>query len=248
VKEENMASLPPKMRRALEDFVRRVAEKAGDNLRSVILYGSAARGEFVLGRSDVNILVLLEEADPDSLQAIAPVLKAGMRRDLWPVVLSRDDLYRSLDVFPIDWFEMKGTRVVLYGDDPLSSIELEKEDMRKQLEFEARAKLIRLRQAYIRDLGNEKALVSLAFRSLPSFLSLFKAALFLKGCEIPKTSESVIEAAIEAFSLDREGLEWGLKARSGIAKKAKEMFPSYLRSIEQFVYFIDMWKAEKGGR
>lgn len=246
MKEKDPVSLPPKIRRALDDFLKSIIERGGDNLKSVFLYGSAARDEFIPGRSDVNLLIVLEKVGQDFLESIAPILKRAMRNDLWPIVLSKDEFLRSFDVFPIEWFELKEARVVLYGDDILERVEVEREDLRRQLEFEARGKLIRLRQAYIRDIGKEKALVELASRSIPSFLPLFKAALFLRGGEIPRTDGDLVEAAIKEFSLDREGLEWGFKARSGPVKGAKRMFPLYLRAIEQFVDFIDRWKLERG--
>jgi predicted nucleotidyltransferase len=45
----------------IADFVDRLRGAAGANLRSVILYGSAARGEFVAEHSDINLLGVLGE-------------------------------------------------------------------------------------------------------------------------------------------------------------------------------------------
>ena len=43
----------------LTDLVSRMKEFAGENLESLILYGSAARGDFKEGHSDLNILCIL---------------------------------------------------------------------------------------------------------------------------------------------------------------------------------------------
>ncbi len=246
---ERLETLPPKLREAVERFVDEAREALGENLRSVILYGSAARGEFSLGRSDVNLLVLLGDAGPEALSRIAPVVRRAMERGLWPVVLSWDELMRSSDVFPIEHLDLKQARQVLYGADPAEEVEVKDEDLRRQLEFEARAKLIRLRQAYMRDFDRPRALLDLAARSFPSFVVLFKTALKLVGREVPSSRAEVISAVSEALSLDREGLTWALKAHSGEAKKAeaKEWFPRYLKAVEQFVRFLDQWRAGKAG-
>ena len=242
-------SLPKRERKAVEDFVSEAAKALGENLRSVILYGSAAGGEFLPGRSDVNLLVVLKDAGPEALSKIAPAVRRAVAGDVLPVVLSESDLLRSADVFAIEHADLAERRVVIYGEDILAGVEVRPEDLRRQLEFEARSKLIRLRQAYMRDVGSPRGLLELAGRSLSSLLPLFKAALRLVGREVPGTRRELLEAACEAFSLDREALLWALRALRGEAKRAEasSMFPGYLRAVEGFVKFLDAWKAEAKG-
>ena len=45
-----------------EEFARRLADAYGEELVAVLLYGSAARGDFREGVSDLNLLVLLRDA------------------------------------------------------------------------------------------------------------------------------------------------------------------------------------------
>jgi len=237
--------LPSRTRRAVEEFVSEAVEALGENLRSVILYGSAVRGEFLPGRSDVNLLVVLKDASPEALSKVAPAVRRAVSKDVLPVLLSERDLLRSTDVFPIEHMDLAEGRAVIYGEDVLADLKVKPEDLRRQLEFEARAKLIRLRQSYVRDLGSPRGLLELAGRSLASLLPLFKAALKLVGKEVPKRRAEVIKAACEAFLLDEEALLWALSALSGGAKKreAPSMFPRYLRAVEGFVKFLDTWKG-----
>ena len=47
------------------DFVPLAGEIFGDNLASIMLYGSAVKGRFSDGVSDVNVLVLVSDGEAD---------------------------------------------------------------------------------------------------------------------------------------------------------------------------------------
>ncbi len=57
------ASLAPIERRALERFVAVLGGQYGARLRSVWLYGSRARGEPPHAESDIDVIVLIDDAD-----------------------------------------------------------------------------------------------------------------------------------------------------------------------------------------
>ena len=59
----------------LNEFVSRTRQAAGDNLRSVVLYGSAASGEYQPEFSNLNLLCILRETSFDRLSAIASVVE-----------------------------------------------------------------------------------------------------------------------------------------------------------------------------
>ncbi len=48
----------------LDEFVQKLKAAAADNLKAVILYGSAATEEFHAKHSDLNILCLVGQAEP----------------------------------------------------------------------------------------------------------------------------------------------------------------------------------------
>ncbi|MFH0861153.1 MAG: nucleotidyltransferase domain-containing protein [Candidatus Altiarchaeota archaeon] len=45
-------------KRALDDFVGRVTDRVGGHIDQILLYGSAARGEYRQGESDVDVLII----------------------------------------------------------------------------------------------------------------------------------------------------------------------------------------------
>lgn len=82
---------------AVRDFVAQVSQKYADNYRGSFLYGSQARGTADKD-SDVDILVLLQEADHWSKRAIIDIaydeyLETGV--DISPLVMSVDEYERQ---------------------------------------------------------------------------------------------------------------------------------------------------------
>ena len=59
----------------MAEFVQRMRTAGADNLLSIVLFGSAAQGEFRPGYSDVNLLCVLRDASFSSLQKISPVIE-----------------------------------------------------------------------------------------------------------------------------------------------------------------------------
>ncbi len=59
-----MSPVPPKLAPYLEQVVRESSGICGDKLRSVILFGSLARGEFSEGVSDVDLLFVVSDDTP----------------------------------------------------------------------------------------------------------------------------------------------------------------------------------------
>ena len=59
----------------IAEFINRLRKAAGESLQSVVLYGSAAGGEFHPKFSNVNLLCVLRDMSFAALQAVAPAVK-----------------------------------------------------------------------------------------------------------------------------------------------------------------------------
>ena len=85
----------------LTDLVARMKEFAGENLESVVLYGSAARGDFKEGHSDLNVLCVLRSVATRELTRVAPSCTGGAgTRTNRPRCFSPPKMRQSADVFP----------------------------------------------------------------------------------------------------------------------------------------------------
>ncbi len=102
----------------IDEFVVRIRQAAGENLQSVILYGSAASGEFHPEFSNVNLLCVVREASYATLRAVAPVVEWWTRQKRHaPLVLTGEEMERSADVFSIELLDMQQRHRVLFGAD-----------------------------------------------------------------------------------------------------------------------------------
>lgn len=67
-------SLTPDERVLIERFVRELRGRLGDELHAVWLFGSRARGETPSGESDVDVLVLVDDASWDGRMFVRTLL------------------------------------------------------------------------------------------------------------------------------------------------------------------------------
>ncbi|HUR95641.1 MAG TPA: nucleotidyltransferase domain-containing protein [Gemmatimonadales bacterium] len=166
---------------------------------SALLYGSAARGDYIAGRSDINLMLVLDDPSPTRLRALAPAFSAWQKAASEPpLLISRAEWQRASDVFPLEITDMRAGYQVLRGSDPLGAARVAQTDLRQALERELRGKLLRLRQGYAAAAGDEKALGALASASAGTILVLLRSLLALTGRPVP-TSPAIL--ATEAATL-----------------------------------------------
>ena len=172
------------MKQHFEAFIDDLRSTHGKNLSSVILYGSAAAGDFVPHQSDYNILIALHKIGPEDLRnAHACVREWARMGNSVPVYFTVNELQNAADVFPIEFHQMSVARKVLYGPDVLADLNISDKFLRLQAEYELRSKLIQLRRQYIPASSSVDGLKHLMADSLPSFVALFRAILIIKGIE-----------------------------------------------------------------
>ena len=172
----------------LRMFVDDLRSTHGDNLASVVLYGSAAVGDEVEQQFGYNFLVALHAITPHDLRVAQAPIREWLRfGQPLPVYFTLAELKDAADVFPIEFNQMERTRKVYYGVDPFEIMTLSDVNLRHQTEYELRGKLIQLRRSYISASSSANKLSTLMSESLASFASLFRPVLLLMGKEPPVT-------------------------------------------------------------
>ena len=234
-----------------EDFVERIKQALPDQLRSVILYGSAAAGDHIEKSSDYNILLVADSLTTKELRAIAKPTRAWTRAgNPAPLMFTLDRLKRSADVFPIEILDMKQSHRILHGDDILPGIEVSRENLRLELEHELKGKLIQLRVRYLDTGGKPKLVAELMAQSLSTFLVLMRGTLRLFVDDVPRKKMDVIDALAERIELDWQIFRTIDKLRTSSLKardiEPDQLFEQYLTSLEQLVDSVDSFIHKKG--
>jgi hypothetical protein len=214
-----------------------------ENLLAIILYGSAASADYVEGRSNINFLVLLTEVTPDELKKCTGRLPEWHKKGIsTPLFLDPPYVRSSVDVFPMEFLDMKQRYRLLFGQDFLQGIEVDLEHLRFQCEQELKGKMLKLRQLYLEKSGSEKQLATLLAKSISSFTVHFRALLHLKGISPPHSVDEIF-ASISRFGLRTEAIRRVYDLRLGdIALGPVELnalFMDYLSEIQAAANFVD---------
>jgi predicted nucleotidyltransferase len=181
------------------------ADRALPGGYNAVLYGSAARGDYVPGRSDINLILVVDQLSPQALRALGDAFVAWRKATPEPpLIISRPEWRRATDVFPLEIADMRTGYKVLRGDDPLDGLEVVRTDLRHALEREFRGKLLRLRQGYAASAGDPAALGALAAGSARTMMVLLRGLLTLLGRTVPKDPLHLAVAGAEALGVDSE--------------------------------------------
>jgi len=228
----------------VKEFVERLQKSAGANLQSVILYGSTVSGGFHPEFSNVNLLCILRETSLTALQAVAPVATWwNSQKQPAPLIMTKDEIARSTDVFSIELLDMKQSYRVVFGEDVLKPIEVSLRYHRVQVEYELREKLILLRQSLLLAAADGPDLLRTLQRSAPSFATLFRHALIALGEPAVQSRREAVDKLAARIGFDASALNQLLDIREGKAKakdaNAKDLCNRYLASLEQVVAAVD---------
>lgn len=219
------------------NFTEELHQIFGNELVSVILYGSAVTEDFHPKRSDLNFLVVLTPEGIGQIRMVQKYLSQWQRqRILFPLFVTKEFIENSLDSFPLEFLNMKFAYQVLYGEDVLASIHIRNEDLRLQCERELKGKLLHLRQSYLFTRGKVRALRSLIVQSIGVFTSVFRGLLFLSGKPIPRTRIETITDACSEFHLDLALFQSLLTVRE---KKGVFTKDELLDFIERYIVEIE---------
>jgi hypothetical protein len=229
-----------------EQLVTALQEVMGPNLQSVVLYGSAAAGDFVPGLSGHDILIIAERLGAAELTAISATLLDWERMgNPLPQLFTVQELCAGADVFPIELLDMQQSRRVLLGIDPLAELKIDMQHYRGQLERELKVRLQLLRRSYVACAGNQDRIAQLMIVSVSSFLVLMRAVLRLYNEPAPAEKADALGPLAEHVKFDLQPIRTLLDLRTQKTKPAPDetdkLFGQYLRSIEQVVHSVDQY-------
>jgi hypothetical protein len=238
------------MNHQLTAFIDDLRSTHRGNLVSVILYGSSAASDRDLD-SDYNILVVLEKIGPADLRNAHAAIREWARvGHNVPVYFTASEIENAADVFPIEFQQMKRARKVAYGRDVLAGVEISNENLRHQVEFELRSKLILLRRQYIPASATVEDLTTLMAESLVSFIAIFRGVLMLLDVSPPIRRHETLALTVERLGLDGQPFERIFNLRKKNLDhpldevEANKLFADYMQQIERVIEIVDSLKVD----
>jgi hypothetical protein len=206
------------MENKLDEFVQRMRSAAPDNLKAIVLYGSAASQEFHEGHSNVNLLCMVENGDPTRLEPFHSTVEwwTGKGHPA-PLIFTLEELRRSSDIFAIELLDMQARHKMLFGEEFLAGITVPLRYHKLQVERELRTNWLRLRQTFLA--APRKAHLDVMVAAASSFTALFRHALIALGEPAAENKRDAIERAAKLTGVDANGFLAVLDFRE---KKMKE--------------------------
>jgi predicted nucleotidyltransferase len=227
----------------LADLVARMKEFAAENLESMILYGSAARGDFKEGHSDLNVLCVLRSVAARELARVTPVVRWWCKDQSEPAPLffSVEELRQSADVFAIELLDMQESRRLLYGTDVVAGIAVPMNLHRVQVEHDLRTLLLKLRQHFLLTGQKESELRSAEAKSSSSLLALLRHTLIAFDEKPPATAPEVFARIAALTGADAGALTaaFQLRDRHAHADDMARSYGQYLNALTVVISALD---------
>src|SRR5438874_11087293 len=156
-------NLPDRVREVLDGVVEAAKRAFGDDLRSIVLYGSAAEGR-LRATSDVNIMFVLGRFDERKAdQFREPFRFACAAVDVNAMFVLDKEIDLAAREFAQKFADMQRRHVVLFGDDPLTKVSISREALVRRLQQTLLNLTMRLREMYVqRSLREEQCAVTIA--------------------------------------------------------------------------------------
>jgi hypothetical protein len=205
-------------RAALERLAADLRRVFGERLESLVAYGP---------ERPLHALALVDRVAFADLAACIPLTDDWHRAGLGtPLLLSRHEFLRTLDVFPVEYGAIIEDHVVVAGTSPFAGCAVKDADLRRAVEAQAKSHLIHLREGYLETAGRPGDVARLIAGSAPAYRSL------LRNLE-----------HLDPFAMaerDR-GLVHDLSAVNTIAEPSA-LLARYLAEVERIWVYVDGWR------
>jgi len=188
--------LPAAVQQALDDLLLAARGSFAGNLRSVVLFGSAAEGQ-LRATSDVNLIFVLERFDPAqaaSFRGALQMASAAIRASV--MFLLEQEVDAAMEAFAVKFADIGRRRRTLYGEDPFAGHAPSRDAIKRRIRQTLLNLELRLRERFVLA-GREQSRLALVVAEAAGPLRAIAAALAdLEGrpAASPKAALAVVVA------------------------------------------------------
>ncbi len=201
---KNVNEFPPSIQASIAEFTNKILDILADNVRTVLVYGSAAGINYNPAVSNINFAVIVKNLDFLVLKQSIDLVKWGHKHKFaTPLFLTKEYVLSALDVFPVEFTEIKEQHRIIFGEDIFKDLDIPLKDLRLLCEQQIKGKLLHLRQAYLNTGPNPSVLKNLLLSVLSDLVPIFRQLIILKGQKPVDQKEGMLEQLANIFSLDQ---------------------------------------------
>ncbi len=159
-----------------------------------------------------------------------------------PLFFAAEELRQSADVFAIELLDMQQSHRVLYGSDAIAGITVPMNLHRVQVEHELRTLLLKLRQHFLHEAGNQQELGAVLAKSFSSTLTLLRHTL-IAFQEQPANAPADVFARVAALTAASapafEAVQRLREAKSLDRDAVLPVYDGYLAALEKVTAALD---------
>jgi hypothetical protein len=246
-----LLDLPEDVREVLEKYLTQLKKDWHDDLEAVLLFGSAARGDFISGRSNINFLLMVRRLPVDVLQRAGRLHRQwGKHQIVAPLMMTEEELRRSCHLFPLEYLQMQDHHVLLIGRDPFATWSIEDKHLGWQCEQELTANLLRLRQRFVEGEGRTDSIQALLILSITAVLPCLRGLLRVVGQNSKGRDSQILERLPQALQFESTVLLEMLQIKRGMSSPGTLEWPKvyerYLQNLESLCNRVQTIRQEGG--
>jgi predicted nucleotidyltransferase len=190
-------NLPADVREWLSRTAAALVRSFAGDLRSLILFGSAAEGR-MRASSDVNLLVVLERLEVARLNELAELVQAASAAvQLHPMFILSSEFRLATEAFAVKFDDIAHRHVLLYGVDPFADLVIPRALLIGRIQQVLLNLTLRARTTYALNCRREEALTRAVAEAAAPLRRSAYAILELRGVQSTSPKEALEVLAAE---------------------------------------------------
>lgn len=232
--------LPEATQKLLKSYMKDVVKTYDRKLESIILYGSAVRGEFLPGLSNLNVLLILSSYDLSVLKQYDSLhTRWSKEHVVVPLFLTTADLKSASMAFPLEYQDILDCHRLLWGQDPFVGLKIDARYLTAEVVQGLRGNLFRLRQRLVEGRSTEEAITILLPLSVTALLPVLRALQRLLGRPVVAHGEPLLIDIESLLEIDLTSLRDALALKRGHISPGQKEIPRlmdrYLEGLSRLV-------------
>ena len=197
---EQLKNLPENITRCLESFIDDAKSAFGEELLSIVLFGSAAEGR-LRPTSDINLILILKKFNKEKVDKIRDSFRtAHAAIKLEAMFILEDELSLAIESFAVKFSDIESRHVVLFGKDCFSGLAILPDAIKLRLRQVLTNQILRLRENYILTSLREEQLTKIIADVAGPIRSSAAAILKLQAVEFSNPKEALNQIVRKNFT------------------------------------------------
>jgi hypothetical protein len=204
----------------------------------------------LIAYADRRHMAVVSTLTADDLKALLPFVPRWRAAGLGvPLLVTRQELERSLDVFPIEYGAILASHELVAGTDPFAGLAIPRDELRRACERQIKSHLIHLREGLLETGGRPSEVAGLIQSSSAAFRAVLQAVFRLTS-DVPASAdggspddETLARFAESSLGVPAVTVRDVLGADRGRPVDAQALMPDYLATTERLWTLVDTWRG-----